>query len=122
MKATAMEELRLLLGARIKQIRAEQGYTQNEFATVAGLTQAYLSRVERGIANPQVGKVYQIAQALGVPLSKIFDFDIELIERKNPTAHEKLKILSEAVQHLPIDTAESLFDVLSAHIKRQRVD
>ena len=122
MKPTAMDELKLLLGARIKQLRAEQGYSQNEFSNLTGLSQAYLSRVERGLANPQLNKIYQITEGLGVPLTTLFNFDVEIANAKTPTAHDKLILLSEAVQHLPVGTAESLFDVLSAYIKRHHCD
>lgn len=119
MKPTTLDEVKLLLGSRIKQLRTERGFSQNEFATHAGLTQAYLSRLERGLANPQVNKIYQITEGLGISLSELFIFDNEPDHGKNLTAHDKLKLLSDAVQHLPLGTAESLFDILSAYTKRQ---
>lgn len=46
------------VGENIKKIRLERGMQQAELAERAGITQAMLSQVERGIKNPslQVGR------------------------------------------------------------------
>lgn len=46
------------VGENIKKIRLERGMQQAELAEKAGVTQAMLSQVERGIKNPslQVGR------------------------------------------------------------------
>lgn len=53
--------LRCALGANVRRLRKERGHTQESLADLADLTQAYLSRVERGVANPQLDRLGMIA-------------------------------------------------------------
>jgi hypothetical protein len=41
------------------------GITQEELAFKAGIDRTYASQIERGIANPSLGIICQIADALG---------------------------------------------------------
>lgn len=115
-----MDDLQRMFGLRVKQLRSEQGYSQNEFADVAGLTQAYLSRVERGLANPQLKKINQIALSLNISLTELFQIDVIDSNSHSITTDEKMKILSECFHLLPKNAIESIFDVLSMQIKRHR--
>jgi transcriptional regulator with XRE-family HTH domain len=56
------------LGGRIQAVRMERGLTQEELATKAGLSRAYVARLETGRHNPPVLTVAKIAKALRVPL------------------------------------------------------
>ena len=49
--------------------RAVAGVTQKELATSSGIDQSDISKIERGIANPSVGTLEKIANALGGTLS-----------------------------------------------------
>lgn len=55
------------LGARIREIRLQQGLTQTQLATKAGVNQGYLSSVEKSDRTPRPDTVRAIAIALGVP-------------------------------------------------------
>jgi transcriptional regulator with XRE-family HTH domain len=59
-------DMRKLVGDNCARIRKARGYTQEQLAELSGLTQQYLSDLERGKRNPTVVTVYEIAQALGV--------------------------------------------------------
>ena len=59
-------DMRKLVGNNCARIRKARGYTQEQLAELSGLTQQYLSDLERGKRNPTVVTVYEIAQALGV--------------------------------------------------------
>lgn len=59
-------DMRKLVGDNCARIRKERGYTQEELAERTGLTQQYLSDLERGKRNPTIVTVYEISQALGV--------------------------------------------------------
>jgi len=59
-------DMRKLVGDNCVRIRKERGYTQEELAERTGLTQQYLSDLERGKRNPTIVTVYEISQALGV--------------------------------------------------------
>lgn len=59
------------LGAAVKQLREEQGTTQEGLAYEAGITTGTLSQLERGISNPSWGTLKAIARALGVSMIQL---------------------------------------------------
>jgi len=61
------------LGEKIEWIRKEKGVTQEELAEKAGLHRAYFWEIEKG-RNISIKTAYNIAHALGVKLSQLFDF------------------------------------------------
>ena len=61
-------------GAHIRKVRRSRGYSQDRLALEAGLGSGTLSKIEAGIVDPQVSTIVKIADTLGVPLSKLFEF------------------------------------------------
>lgn len=59
-------DMRRLVGDNCARIRKERGLTQEELAERSGLSQQYLSGLERGKRNPTIVTLYEISQALGV--------------------------------------------------------
>ncbi len=59
-------DMRKLVGRNLARLRREKGFTQERFAEVAGVTQQYVSDVERGLRNPTIVSIYHLATALGV--------------------------------------------------------
>ena len=59
-------DMRKLVGENVKRLRQKRGLTQEKFAELSGLSQQYLSGVERGQRNPTVVTLYELAIALGV--------------------------------------------------------
>ena len=59
-------DMRKLVGRNVKKFRLAKGLTQEELAIKAGFPQQYISGLERGLRNPTIISVYEIAQALGV--------------------------------------------------------
>jgi len=47
------------------------GHSQERLSGECGFDRTYISRVERGIINPTVGRLWQIADALKTPLSQL---------------------------------------------------
>ena len=60
-----------MLGERIRAVRQERKLTVRQLASIAGVSPALISHVERGINDPSLDSLRRIAQALRVPL---FDF------------------------------------------------
>lgn len=60
-------------GARVRTLREEAGETLRSLGAKAGISFTYLSEVERGIAEPTIGKAVALAKALGVPLTTLVD-------------------------------------------------
>ncbi len=60
------------LGATIRRLRDERGFSLKEVAMRSGLTQSFLSQVERNLTSPSVASLRKVAQAFDVPLSALF--------------------------------------------------
>jgi transcriptional regulator with XRE-family HTH domain len=55
-------------GQVLRHARAERGLDQAELARRAGTTQAYVSRVERGVVSPSVLTLTRLLNAMGLRL------------------------------------------------------
>jgi len=62
------------LGENIKKIRERVGKTQEELAQESEIHVSYLSRIERGVVNPSVEILENIAKALKVKSTEILPF------------------------------------------------
>lgn len=60
------------LGARIRSLREARGMKLKDLADGAGLSDAFLSRLERGLVSSSVANLIQIAQVLDVGVSELF--------------------------------------------------
>lgn len=65
--------LRKRFGQRVKVLRQASGMSQEAFADKCGFARSYMSRIERGGANPSLDAVEVLANALGVPVKKLFE-------------------------------------------------
>ena len=63
------------LGARIRALRLARGATLRQLAAQAGVTESFLSQVERGVASPSIASVQRIARALGQSIAELFAAD-----------------------------------------------
>ncbi len=59
-------DMRALVGQNVKRLRLAQNLTQERFAELSGLSQQYVSDLERGRRNPTVVTLFELATALGV--------------------------------------------------------
>ena len=57
----------------VARIRQERGLTQGQLAEMCGVSQATISRVESGAAQPSLGLIEAMAKALRVSASSFFD-------------------------------------------------
>lgn len=70
-------DLALAIGARVRQERQSRRWTLDQLAEVAGVSRRMVVNVEQGAANPSVGTLLRIGDALGVGLPS-------LVERPQP--------------------------------------
>jgi transcriptional regulator with XRE-family HTH domain len=61
------------LAIRLKRLRIERGMTLEQVAGEAGLTRGWLSKVENFRVTPSLPALGSIANALGVPISHLFE-------------------------------------------------
>ena len=60
-----------VLGARIKELRKQQGLTQEDLCGRAALSIDAVSRIEHGTRSPTLGSLAKLATALGVSVSTL---------------------------------------------------
>ena len=64
--------LRKKFGLRIRELRKATGISQEEFADRCGFARSYMSRIERGGANPSLDAIEVLSKALQVEIKDLF--------------------------------------------------
>lgn len=65
----------LQLGTRIRSLRQARHLTLRDVADRAGVTESFLSQVERDVTSPSIATVHKIARALDLSISQLFAED-----------------------------------------------
>ncbi|HYE88444.1 MAG TPA: helix-turn-helix transcriptional regulator [Vicinamibacterales bacterium] len=60
------------LGRRIRQLRQAKGWSQERLADEASMHRTYMWGIERGVRNPSLRHLTQLADALGVTIASLF--------------------------------------------------
>jgi transcriptional regulator with XRE-family HTH domain len=61
------------VGTRLRQVRTARRRTLKDVAADAGITESFLSQVERARANASIATLRRVAGALGVTIGDLFD-------------------------------------------------
>jgi transcriptional regulator with XRE-family HTH domain len=56
----------------VRELRAQQGLSQEQLAQRCGLHRTYIGGIERGERNPSLDNIGKIAAALSVKLTDLF--------------------------------------------------
>ena len=62
------------LGERIAALREEKGFNQSQLAAECDKDRQSINRLEKGNINPSAYYLMQIAKALNVSISQLFEF------------------------------------------------
>jgi transcriptional regulator with XRE-family HTH domain len=60
------------VGQQLKALRRGKGLTLQQLAVMTDLSRGFISQIEAGTANPSVGTLKKVADALGVPMGALF--------------------------------------------------
>jgi len=87
------------IGKAIKNLRQQKGFKQTDFAVKCGLSQSYLSSIEKGTKEPTLTILKKIAEALSIPMPVLvfFSLDVEDISESKQDAY---KILEPSIKGL----------------------
>lgn len=61
-------------GDRVRELRSTKGMTQEDLASLSGLSRQYIGDVERGTRNISLINIEKIAMAFKITLSELFNF------------------------------------------------
>lgn len=64
--------LRIRFGQRFRELRQDSGFSQEAIADKCGFSRSYMSRIERGMANPSLDVIEALANVLHVMVSDLF--------------------------------------------------
>ena len=64
---------RRAIGARVRQERQSRRWTLDQLAEAAGVSRRMLVNVEQGTANPSVGTLLRLSDALGIGLPALVE-------------------------------------------------
>lgn len=92
------------LGTLLRQRRKAIGMTMKDVAQQAGLTEGFISQIERGISTPSLMTLYNVANALGTSIDSFL---------KQPPPHEH-SIVSRAAtrQTYNIESPERVYELI----------
>jgi putative transcriptional regulator len=60
------------LANRLREVRTEQGLTQEQLADLVGVTRKTINTVERGVFLPSTVLALKLARALGTSVEQLF--------------------------------------------------
>ncbi|MCK9537074.1 MAG: helix-turn-helix transcriptional regulator [Bacilli bacterium] len=67
-------DINVLFGKRIRQLRMQKGLSQEELGYEVGLHRTYVGQIERAEKNITLKNIAKIAKELDVNISELFDF------------------------------------------------
>ncbi len=63
------------LGEKIKRLRKERGYTQEQFAEMIDISSRNVSNIEQGLSFPKPETLEKIVKSLDITIDKLFISD-----------------------------------------------
>ncbi len=67
-----MRTLPEAFGDAVRRLRADRGFSQEDFAAHAGISRTYMSEIERGVTNVSLDTIDRVARGLSIGLSELF--------------------------------------------------
>lgn len=99
------ENVKNILGRRIKQRRKILGITQLELAEKIDVDAKYISRIETGTSNPSLNTVEKIADVMKIETASLFK-PYELQDKD-----EIIEKLSEKLKNTSLKNAQIIYEI-----------
>lgn len=68
-----VQEVRVRLGQRIRELRLAKAMNQDEFAAAAGIHRTHPGKLENAQIDPQLSTLIKVARALGVGIEELMN-------------------------------------------------
>lgn len=65
------DDIRVLFGRRLREVRKQKGLSQEKLAALAGLARNFISMVETGQRNVTIATVQKLARALNCRMADL---------------------------------------------------
>ena len=110
--SVSTENLRLILGLKLRSLRLKRGLPLKEIAERAGMAVSYLSEIEKGKKYPKAEKLLDLSRALEVPFDDLVSLRVD-----EDLSQLKAFAGSNFLQEFPFELfgvkPEDLFDLVS---------
>lgn len=102
-------------GERIKAARINAGLTQRELAERLNVSFVNISQWENGVRNPKIETLQKIAEALGVEVWELADFDTASYMIEEDVSHKELleayDSMNDVGQAVAVKTVKTLSEM-----------
>lgn len=102
------------VGKLIAQRRQERSWTQSQLAEKLGVGYEAVSRMERGVIVPTIGKLKQLAEVFNCPID-------ELLFETSSRATEQATVIHEMIDDLSNDDRAWVVELIKHLSKRLKV-
>jgi transcriptional regulator with XRE-family HTH domain len=68
-----MESIIIIFGLKIKELRIQKKYSQEQLANLASISKSYISQIENGKTIVSVEIINKLAKALEIEMHKLFE-------------------------------------------------
>ena len=101
-----------IIGDKIRNMRKQQGWSQEELAHRAGIHPSHMGQIERGEKSPTVDSIEKIVVALGITFEELFESTgqieknrassvlVEIVKRLNKCTEKEQKIILNVIDSL----------------------
>lgn len=102
----------MTFGQNLKMIRKSKGFTQKQIADVLGIDKSTYSGYEIGKRSPDVDKIKQLANALGVTGDELLDINVDLETNKKAARADLSKEAARLMEEINKLSDDDLIRVL----------
>lgn len=82
------------LGRKVRSLREARGLSLKSLASEAGVSESFVSQVERGVANPSVASLRRLSAALGASVGSLFEGPVTF--GRLVRSHERARLVDPA--------------------------
>ena len=104
------------IGGRIKELRKQQGLTQEDLADKAGLNPNYLGRIERGEINVTIETLSKIAVSLSKSLALLLPAELPTT-KKGEDPRQRLKKFLGSKSQEKLSLFADIISAIENHMK-----
>lgn len=107
-----------MIGANMRGIRKDAGFTLDVLAERSGVSKAMLSQIEAEKVNPTVATVWKIAQGLGVDINRLLEGSNGPVRKFHVTTRDNITVLDtdEEGLHISVLTPFQMVEDLEMYL------
>lgn len=68
-----MESIKITFGLKIKELRKQKKYSQEQLANLASISKSYISKIETGKTEVSLEIINKLALAFEIKIDQLFD-------------------------------------------------